>query len=70
MEIQAITMITFIVGTIGLIVLPLGGIWAMNTLFHTGIEYTLANWVSVVFLQLYFQLMIKAGHTKTSKEEK
>ena len=70
MEIQAITIITFIVGLIGIIFLPLGGIWAINTLFHTGIEYTFVNWVAFAFAQLYLQLVLKAGQHPYKKSEK
>jgi hypothetical protein len=68
MEIEATKVTTIMIGLIGLILLPLGGMWAINTLFQLGIEYTFANWVAAVFLQLYLQLVIKAGlNTPTKK---
>ena len=68
MEIETTKVTTILLGLIGLILLPLGGVWAINTLFQLGIEYTFANWVAAVFLQLYLQLVIKAGlNTPTKK---
>ena len=68
MEIETTKVTTILIGLIGLILLPLGGVWAINTLFQLGIEYTFANWVAAVFLQLYLQLVIKAGlNTPTKK---
>jgi hypothetical protein len=67
MEIETTQITPLILGIIGLILLPLGGIWAINTLFLTGIEYTFANWVAFAFLQLYLQLVIKAAQHTTKK---
>jgi len=61
MEIETTKVTTILLGLLGLILLPLGGVWAINTLFQLGIEYTFATWVAAVFLQLYLQLVIKAG---------
>ena len=70
MEIETSKLTTTMIGLIGLILLPLGGIWAINTLFLIGIEYTFGNWVAFAFLQLYMQLVLKAsylGQTTTKK---
>ena len=70
MEIETSKLTTTMIGLIGLILLPLGGIWAINTLFLIGIEYTFVNWVAFAFLQLYMQLVLKAsylGQTTTKK---
>lgn len=48
-------------GIIGLITLPLGFIWAVNTAFTLNIEYTFFNWLSIAFLQIYLQVVIKAS---------
>lgn len=29
---------------------PLVSIWAINDLFHTGIEYNFSNWISIFIL--------------------
>ena len=34
-----------------LILVPLGKIWALNTLFDAGIEYTLKNWFAAAFFK-------------------
>ena len=65
MEIQTTKLTTFLAGILGLIILPLGFIWAVNTAFAMNIEYTFLNWLSVVFLQLYLQLIIKASTINT-----
>ena len=55
---------------VGVVVLPLGGIWALNTLFATGLEYTFMNWCAVLFAQLYIQIIIKAGLTHAAQKKK
>ena len=70
MEIETTKITTLIIGLIGMIILPLGFLWASNTLFQLNIDYTFLNWVSVLFLQLYFQVVVKAavGSPKKSKK--
>jgi hypothetical protein len=68
MEFETSKLTTIVIGLIGLILLPLGGIWAINTLFLTGIEYTFVNWVASMFLQLYFQLVMKASVSSPTKK--
>jgi len=67
MEIETTKLTTIITGIIGIITLPLGFMWAVNTAFSMNIEYTFMNWLSIVFLQLYFQVVIKASTAKSSK---
>lgn len=69
MEIQNITIVAFILGMLGVALLPLGGIWALNTIFATGLEYTFFNWAAVLFAQLYLQLTIKAGNMNSQKKK-
>ena len=66
MEIETTKLTAFMVGIIGLIMLPLGFMWAVNTAFAMNIEYTFLNWLSVVFLQLYLQIVIKASTINTN----
>lgn len=61
MEIETTKLTTLIVGIIGIITLPLGFIWAVNTAFSLNIQYTFLSWLSIVFLQLYFQVVVKAS---------
>ena len=61
MEIKNSAIIAFILGTLGIILLPLGGIWAVNTLFSQSIGYTFINWLAAMFLQLYGQVILKAA---------
>lgn len=61
MEIETTKLTTFMAGIIGLITLPLGFIWAVNTAFTLNIEYTFLNWLSIAFLQIYLQVVIKAS---------
>ena len=68
MEFETSKLTTIVIGLIGLILLPLGGIWAINTLFLTEIEYTFVNWVASMFLQLYFQLVMKASVSSPTKK--
>ena len=65
MEVDTTKLATFLVGILGLIILPLGFIWSVNTVFQLNIEYTLWNWLGVAFLQLYLQLIIKASTLHT-----
>jgi len=37
---------------------PLLTIWALNTLFATGIEYNLKNWAAVVVLGMFLQARV------------
>ena len=61
MEIETTKLTAFTAGIIGIITLPLGFMWAVNTAFSMNIEYTFINWLSVVFLQIYIQVVIKAS---------
>jgi len=72
MEVSTTTILAGVLGLIGVALLPLGGIWALNTLFATGLEYTFFNWAAVLFAQLYLQLTIKAGnmHSQKTKEQR
>ena len=69
MEVSNVTILTFILGGVGVVLLPLGGIWALNTLFATGVEYTFFNWAAVLFAQLYLQIVIKAGTSHQLKKK-
>ena len=64
------TIVATILAILGLIALPLGGIWALNTLFATGLEYNLVNWAAFLFGQLYIQIIIKAGLTQAVTSSK
>ena len=66
MDIQIASIIAFMLGLVGLAVLPLGGLWALNTLFGTALEYNFVNWAAVLFSQVYLQLLLKASITKKS----
>jgi len=68
MEIDTTKIVTFMIGIIGLIILPLGLIWAFNTLLNLQIEYTFLNWLSVVFIQLYIQIVLKASLISSQKK--
>jgi hypothetical protein len=41
-------------GILGVIFLPLGFIWAMNTLFAFAIGYTIQNWAAALILLIFF----------------
>jgi hypothetical protein len=69
MEVDTTKLATFLVGILGLIILPLGFIWSVNAVFQLNIEYTLWNWLGVAFLQLYLQLIIKASTLQTKTEK-
>ena len=68
MEIDTTKMVTFMIGVAGLIILPLGLIWSFNTLLNLQIEYTFLNWLSVVFIQLYIQIVLKASLISSQKK--
>lgn len=69
MELSTTTLLGGILGLVGVALLPLGGIWALNTLFATGLEYTFLNWLALLFGQLYLQLIIKAGNMHSQKKK-
>lgn len=60
MELDTSNLTTLFLGITGLIFLPLGLIWSFNTLLNLQIEYTFFNWLSIVFIQLYTQIVLKA----------
>ena len=68
MEIDITKMTAFMIGITGLIILPLGLIWAFNTLLNLQIEYTFLNWLSIVFIQLYIQIVLKASLISSQKK--
>jgi len=61
MEIDVNKLLTYFLALVGLALLPLGFIWALNSLFLLNIAYTFANWGAVVFVQVYFQVLVKAS---------
>ena len=69
MEIETTKLSALIIGVLGLILLPLGFIWASNTIFQLNLEYTFLNWLAVVFLQLYFQIIVKASTSSSNKPQ-
>jgi hypothetical protein len=70
MEVETTKLTTLIIGLVGMIILPLGFIWASNTIFQLQLDYTFINWVAVLFLQLYFQIVVKASTTSTRSKSK
>ena len=68
MEIDTTKMTAFMIGITGLIILPLVLIWAFNTLLNLQIEYTFLNWLSIVFIQLYIQIVLKASFISSQKK--
>jgi hypothetical protein len=70
MEISTTKLISLILGLIGLIALPIGGLWALNTLTPLDLEYSLLNWSAVLFTQLYLQIVLKASFASTRHESK
>tara|TARA_B100001093_G_scaffold480404_1_gene510244 strand:- start:386 stop:592 length:207 start_codon:yes stop_codon:yes gene_type:complete len=68
MEIDSTKLTTFFMGVIGLILLPLGLIWAFNTLLNLQIEYSFINWLSIVFIQVYIQIVLKASFISSNKK--
>tara|TARA_X000000950_G_C13799948_1_gene613090 strand:- start:102 stop:311 length:210 start_codon:yes stop_codon:yes gene_type:complete len=69
MEINTTKLSALTVGLIGVILLPLAFIWSMNNVFSLNVEYTFINWVSVAFLQLYLQIIIKASTLHPSSKK-
>jgi hypothetical protein len=61
MEVDTNIMFKFLLGIIGIVLLPLGAIWSVNTLTPLNIEYNFFNWLATAFLQLYIQVIIKSG---------
>ena len=70
MEISNAKIIGLIVGIIGVALLPLGGLWALNTLFATALEYNLLNWAAVLFAQIYIQLLVKSAALSANSKTK
>jgi hypothetical protein len=70
MEVETTKLTTLMIGLIGMIILPIGFIWSTNTIFQLNLEYTFINWVAVLFLQLYFQVVVKAATSRSSKLKK
>ena len=68
MEIDTKKVSSMMIGIVGLIFLPLGLIWAFNTLLSLQIEYNFLNWLSVVFIQLYIQIVLKAALIGSTKK--
>ncbi len=68
MEIDSAKLTTFFIGITGLIILPLGLIWSFNTLLNLQIEYSFFNWLSIVFIQLYIQIVLKAAFIGSNKK--
>jgi hypothetical protein len=69
MEVETTKLTTLFIGLLGLIILPLGFIWASNTIFQLNLEYTFLNWLAVLFLQLYFQVVVRASTTHSNKNK-
>ena len=70
MEISNAKIIGLIVGFVGVALLPLGGLWALNTLFATALEYNLLNWAAVLFAQVYIQLLVKSAALAATSKQK
>lgn len=70
MEIQTTNLSNLLLGIIGIIFLPIGLIWSVNTITSVNIEYSFINWLAILFLQLYFQLVIKASVSERNTKEK
>ena len=43
---------------LAVIFMPFAAIWALNTLFGLGIEYTFWTWLSVVVINMFIQARI------------
>ena len=69
MEVETTKLTTLFIGILGMIILPLGFIWASNTVFRFNLEFTFLNWLAVLFLQLYFQVVVKASTTTSNKNK-
>jgi len=63
MEIKVDNLVTFLFAIVGVCIFPLGMIWAINSLFLLQIQYTISNWFAIVFIQIYFQVILKASLT-------
>jgi hypothetical protein len=70
MEVETTKLTTLVIGLLGMIILPVGFIWASNTIFQLNLEYTFINWLAVLFLQLYFQVVVKASTTPSGTKSK
>ena len=70
MEIQTTNLSNLLLGIIGIIFLPIGLIWSVNTITSVNIEYSFINWLAILFLQLYFQLVIKASVSERNIKSK
>ena len=70
MEIQTTNLSNLLLGIIGIIFLPIGLIWSVNTITSVNIEYSFINWLAILFLQLYFQLVIKASVSERNTKSK
>ena len=58
--------IFFVLGFLAaLIPIPLVSIWALNTLFNTGIAYTFGTWFAALWIHLFIA-SVKVNHTKNS----
>jgi len=68
MEIDSNKITTVVLGLIGIIVFPLGIIWSLNNLLSLQIQYTFFNWLSIVFIQIYIQIILKASFIGASKK--
>jgi len=68
MEIDSNKITAVVLGLIGIIVFPLGIIWSLNNLFSLQIQYTFFNWLSIVFIQIYIQIILKASFIGASKK--
>lgn len=69
MEIDTKRTSTFLAGIFGLILLPLGFMWAINQAFQLNIEYTFLNWLAFAYMQLFTQLVIKASTIHTLQQK-
>jgi hypothetical protein len=50
-NIDIVVTFAFILGlVVGIVFLPFAGIWALNTLFGTGIPYTFQTWLASLVL--------------------
>lgn len=43
----------------GMMLGPFATMWSINTLFHTAIDFNLANWTAVMWLQVFVIAGIK-----------
>lgn len=68
MEIDTNKVMAVMLGLIGVIVFPMGIIWSFNNLFGLQIQYTFFNWLSIVFIQIYIQIILKASFMGASKK--